>query len=131
MISVAYVLTLASRHLNISSATCPSCNPDCVRTPHSPAICDPVILGSCDPEILGVLEFLGVKLPLGPWDPGILAVLESLGFETPLGAMGLAAEFVPKVNRHRPEGTRATGQERFLRPWILLIPKQMLCPTHP
>jgi hypothetical protein len=65
-VSIAYVLMLASHHLNISSATCPfymtrafpSCNPGCVRTPHSSAVsvtlwsCDPVILWSCDPVIL-------------------------------------------------------------------------------
>ena len=27
---------------------------------------DPVILGSCDPKILGLSEHLEVKLPLGP-----------------------------------------------------------------
>ena len=35
---------------------------------------------------------------LGSWDLVILAVLEHLGFEPPLSAVGLAAEFVPKVN---------------------------------
>jgi hypothetical protein len=38
---------------------------------------------------------------LRSWDPGILAVLELLGFEPPLSAVGLAAEFVPKVNQSR------------------------------
>jgi hypothetical protein len=44
------------------------------------------------------------KLP-GSWDAVILAVSKHLGFEPPLGAVGLAAEFGPQVNRHRPEGT--------------------------
>ena len=90
-----------------------------------------MILGSCDPEILGV--FLGVKLPLRPrdpcvtkllgsQDPVILGVLEHLGVEPPLGTVGLAAEFVPKVSQCRPEGTRPTGRVRFLHPWILLVP---------
>jgi hypothetical protein len=38
---------------------------------------DPVILGTCDPEILGVSELLGVKLLLGPWDPGVTILLWS------------------------------------------------------
>ena len=41
LVSVAYVLMLASRHLNISSATCPqyltgacpACNPSYIRAP--------------------------------------------------------------------------------------------------
>ena len=41
-----------------------SCDPGYVRTPQSQAIS--VILGFCDPVILGVSEVLGVKLPLGP-----------------------------------------------------------------
>ena len=42
---------------------------------------------------------------LGSWDPVILVVLERLGVEPPLGDVELAAEFVPKVNWHRLEGT--------------------------
>ena len=34
---------------------------------------------------------------LGSWDPLILGVLELLGLELPLGVVGLAVEFVPKV----------------------------------
>ena len=66
---------------------------------------DPGILGSCDPLVLGVLEHLGVELPLG--------------------VVGLAAEFVPKVcSGHwlRPEGTCATGWVEFLGAWVLLVP---------
>ena len=37
-------------------------------------------------------------------DPKILGVLELLGLESALGAVGLTAEFAPKVNWHRPEG---------------------------
>lgn len=58
-------------------------------------LCDPMILGSCDPEILGVSEFLGIKVLLRPWcdqDPGILeswnpkilGMLEFSGVEAPL-----------------------------------------------
>ena len=43
-------------------------------------LCNPVILRSYDPEILGVSEFLEVKLPLGPWDPGVTTLL---GFWNP------------------------------------------------
>ena len=32
----------------------------------SSCLCDHIILGSCDPEILDVSELLGVKLPLEP-----------------------------------------------------------------
>jgi hypothetical protein len=34
--------------------------------------------------------------------------------EPPLGAVGLAIEFMPKVNWCRPEGTRATDWVGFL-----------------
>jgi hypothetical protein len=36
--------------------------------------------------------------------------------------VGLAAEFAPKVNEDRLEGTQATGQSGFLHPLILLVP---------
>lgn len=36
-------------------------------------------------------------------DPMILGVLERLGVDPSLGAVGLAAEFTPKVKWHRPE----------------------------
>jgi hypothetical protein len=71
-------------------------------------LCNPVIPESYDPEILGVSEFLGIKLPLGPWEPGvikllrsgilgswILGVLEHLGVEPPLGAVEQATELAP------------------------------------
>jgi hypothetical protein len=37
----------------------------------------PVILWSCDPEILGVSDFLTVKLPLHPWDHAVTKLLWS------------------------------------------------------
>ena len=52
----------------------------------------------------------------------ILGVLECFEVESPLGAVGLAAEFAPKVNQDRPEGNQATGWARFLVHWILLVP---------
>jgi hypothetical protein len=58
-----------------------------------------VILRSCDPEILGdqAPEILGF------WDPVILGMLQHLGVELPLGVVGLAVEFAPKVCLgHRP-----------------------------
>jgi hypothetical protein len=114
------------------------CDLGCVRTPPSQAVSvilwfwDPGILGSRDPEILGMSKLLGVKLPLGPWDPGvtkllrscdpvILGVLELLGV-APLGVVGLAAEFTPKVcSGCQPRQTRrthATGLVEFLRNWV-------------
>ena len=71
----SYACLLPSNYLKCSLPSiymirpCPSCNPGCVRTPQSSAVS--VILGSCDPEILGVSELLGVKLPLGPSDPSV------------------------------------------------------------
>ena len=56
---------------------------------------------------------------LGSWDPGIPGMLEYLGVELPLGVVGLAVEFAPKVcSGHwlRREGTHATGQTEFLGP---------------
>ena len=47
----------------------------------------------------------------------VLGVLERLGVELPLGVVGLAVEFMPKVcsgHRLRLEGTCATGQVEFL-----------------
>ena len=128
VVSVAYILMLASCHLIISSATYPCyiwLEPvlpvilvvsELLRVQISLWSCDSVILWSCDPEILGVSELLGVKLPLRPWDPGvtkllescdplILGVLEHLGVELPLGVVGLAIDFAPKVcsgRRPRP-----------------------------
>jgi hypothetical protein len=55
----------------------------------------------------------------------ILGVLECLGVDVPLGVMGLAAEFEPKVcSGHclRLEGTCATGWVEFLGAWVLLVP---------
>jgi hypothetical protein len=55
----------------------------------------------------------------------ILGVLEYLGVELPLGIVELAVEFVSKVfSGHQPrlEGTCATGQEEFLGAWVPLVP---------
>jgi hypothetical protein len=46
------------------TGACQFCDPGCIRTPQSPAISDPLILESFDPEILVVSELLGVKLHL-------------------------------------------------------------------
>jgi hypothetical protein len=56
---------------------------------------------------------------LGSWEPGILGVLEHLGVELPLGFVGLAGEFEPKVcsgHEPRPKGTLATGVTGCLGP---------------
>ena len=55
----------------------------------------------------------------------ILGVLEHLGVELPLGVVGLAAEFEHKVcSGHWPrlEGTCATGWAEFLGAWVPLVP---------
>jgi hypothetical protein len=57
-----------------------------------------VCLSSCDPEILGVLERLGVELPLG-----VVGGLQSL---RPWSTQGSSLD--------RPEGTCATGLVEFL-----------------
>jgi hypothetical protein len=81
----------------------------CQNSSEFSCLCDFVILGSSDPEILGVSELLGVRVSLGPWVPGVtkllgswdsvvLGVLEHLGVELLLGVVvGLAVEFPPKV----------------------------------
>ena len=63
--------------------------------------------------------------PLGFWDSGILGVLEDLGVELPLGVVGLAAEIGPKFcsgHQARLEGTGATDQAGYLHSWIQLVP---------
>jgi hypothetical protein len=72
-------------------------------------LCDPLILGSCKPEILGVSEFLAVKLLkywcdpapviLGSCCPKILAVLQCLEMVSPLRTVELSGLFETKVNR--------------------------------
>jgi hypothetical protein len=55
----------------------------------------------------------------------VLGMLERLGVELPLGVVGLAVEFEPKVcSGHwlRSEGTRATGWVGILGAWVLLVP---------
>jgi hypothetical protein len=49
----------------------------CQNSSKSSCLCDLLILESYDPEILGVSQLLGVKLPLGPWDPGVSKLLGS------------------------------------------------------
>ena len=70
-----------------------------------PSSWDSVILWSCDPAILGMLEHLGVELPL-------CGVILSAMF-----AVKVSSEYWP-----RPEGTCATGQEEFLGAWVPLVP---------
>ena len=61
-----------------------------------------LLLGPRDP---------GVTKPLGSWGPlilWVLGMLEHLGVDLPLGVVGLAAEFAPKVcsgHQHSLEGT--------------------------
>jgi hypothetical protein len=111
LVSVAYVLVLASHHVIISSTTCPGyvwLEPVLpVVLVVSELLRVQLFLWSCDPKILGVSELLEVQLPLGPWNPGvtkflgschalILGALKCLGVEFPLGIVGLAVEFALK-----------------------------------
>jgi len=54
----------------------------CQNSSDSSCFCDPGILWSCDPEILGVSELLGIKLPLRYWNPGVTKLLGSCWFRT-------------------------------------------------
>ena len=51
----------------------------------------------------------------------ILGVLEHLGVDLPLGAVGLAAEFAPKVCSVLWQGTCATGRVELLGAWVPLV----------
>ena len=83
-----------------------------------------MILGSCNPEILGESELLGVKISLDPevfmlssswyswdpgilgsWNPGILAVLKHPGYESPLHGVRLVAVIVSKINQYKLDGS--------------------------
>jgi hypothetical protein len=111
----------------------------CQNSSESSCQCDPMILESCNPEILGVPDLLGVKLPwrpwdsdvtklLGSWDPLILDMLERLGVELPLGVVGLAMEFAPKIcSGHQPIQTR-----RNLCHWSSGVPAYLgpACPSN-
>jgi hypothetical protein len=86
LLSVASLLMLASCHLSISSTCYPQyiwLEPVLPIIPvdsgllKSSFLCDPLIVGSCEPEILGVSEFLAVKLPLRLWYPGVTKLLLS------------------------------------------------------
>jgi hypothetical protein len=64
----------------------------------------------------------------------ILAVLEHLGFEPPLSAVGVAAEFMPKVPGADRKESELLFQQCSCLPvscWfqlLLVVLKQMLCP---
>ena len=75
---------------------------------------------------------------LGSWDLVVLGVLEHLGVELPLSVVRLTVDFVPKVcSGHWPrqEGTHAIGQTEFLGSRVPLIPVTPgvladVCPPH-
>jgi hypothetical protein len=55
----------------------------------------------------------------------ILGMLECLGVDLPVGVVGLAVEFEPKVcsgHRLRQKGTHATGRVEFLGVQLALVP---------
>jgi hypothetical protein len=69
---------------------------------------------------------LGVNKLLESWDPVILGVLENLGVELPLGVEELAVELEPKVcsgpDPDRLEGTCATALVELLCAWVPTVP---------
>jgi hypothetical protein len=158
LVSVVYALKLASHHLIIFSATCPCyiwlepvlpCDPGCSRTPQSSAIsCDPVILWSCDPKVLGCQSSWGSSCLWDPrsWRdqaPGILwscgsRHVRAPGVELLLHVLGLAKEFGPKVcSGHcsdRKEPVPLVGWSSWVPGscWSQLLPVlvQMLWPPH-
>jgi hypothetical protein len=92
LMSVSSFFKLASCYLIISSAPFSKVLPSLVisdwifsflnsqliqNSSESSFLCNPVIPGSCDPEILGVSEFLGFRLPLRLWDPSVNKLLGS------------------------------------------------------
>jgi hypothetical protein len=103
----------------------PSCIPSWVRTPQGPAFSVILRFWLCQSSrqsgFLWDFEILvwpsswdpGI---LGSWNPKILGVLQFLEVVPPLGTMELSAVFKIKVDQHRPEGTRAAGQAGFLCP---------------
>jgi hypothetical protein len=103
----------------------------CQNASEFSCLCTFVILGSCDPEILGVSQLLRVKLPLGPWNP---VVTKSLGSWDPehvrvpgsgasSGGCGtgyrVSAQNLPWS---RLEETCATCWAEFLGTWVPLVP---------
>ena len=54
-------------------------------------------------------------------------MLEFLGFEPPLDAVGLAVEFLPKVNWSTVGRNQAMSWAGFLCPWILLVSVTLSC----
>ena len=107
-----------------------------------------MILGSYDPEILGVSELLGTC------DPVVLRMLECLGVELLMGVVGLVVELVPKVwstwewsflwlGSLHPRSAQGPDQKEpvplvWQRSWVpvsywsqlLPVLGQMLCPPH-
>jgi hypothetical protein len=117
----------------------------CQNSTEFSCLCDSGILGSCDPEILGVSELLKINLPLRSWgpeiwdpgilDPGIVDVFECLGIELPLGVMGLAQSKV--CSGHWPDWKEPMPlvlQNSWVPGswWFHLLPVlgQMLCPPR-
>jgi hypothetical protein len=89
---------------------CPSCLIQ--GSSESYFLCDPVIPGSCEPEILDVSVFLAVKHSMRPWhpcvtnllvswNPKILGMLQCLAVLSPLGTMGPSAYKMYGIKRHR------------------------------
>jgi hypothetical protein len=109
----------------------------CENPSKSNWFCDPVISGSCYPQILGVSEFLGVKLPLGSWNPGMTKLLRSCGpgcVRAPeswgssgycVTECGTSAQGLLDTGSDQKEPvplTRRGGGRVFLCPWIQLVP---------
>ena len=73
---------------------------------------------------------------LGSWNPKILGMLQRLEVMSPLWTVGLSVVFKTKVYQHRSEGTQAASQAELLCPCscchrpITIGLEQMLCSTH-
>ena len=116
----------------------------CQNSSESSCLCDPVILGSCDPEILGVSELLGVKLTQRPWDPCVTKLLGSwdpwcfrvCGSEASFGCCStgcrVCAQGKPSTDWKHSDSLVRQGSWVPGSCWSQLLPMlgQMLCLPH-
>ena len=159
LVSLAYVLMLASCHLIISCAPCPqyiwlepspSYNTSWVKSSQSPAFS--VILWFKDPVMLRFWVWQSSWQSSFLWDPDILmwptpvilescnpmilGLLQCLELVSPLRTMGLSGVFKSMVYQHRLERTQAAHQAGLLcpcscchRPFTIGL-EQMSCYNH-
>jgi hypothetical protein len=138
LISVAYVLTIASWHLIISSATCLTIfdwslsllwSWLCHNSSESSCFCDPVIPGSWDPEVLvcqsswesSCLWDPEILVWTSSWDPG------SVGAPASSGCCGtgcrVCVQGLLRDTAHTDQKEPMPfGLVEFLRSWVSLVP---------